>query len=404
MLTRCLAAPHLPLWLARHLRPTDGPGAGRRLTLEPWQRGFLHAVDREHKTIVSLMAASQIGKTLIALGIGIRAAVDGSGVLMASSTEVSVRDLARRLDSTLEHAPALGTRFPSPRSGPGARASWKDRTIGRSRFSSGDSTPRAHRWGQSSKSFDGRTGGTRSCRGAERGDPRALATFRNTVLGMPGESGGADVDRLYERRGSSGPLAIEQVTVGIDVQTDRLVYVVCGFTAQNAIVQVVHFGVVLGDPRDDHVWDTLAADLDTHRTPIPCSVVSVDAGFLTATVKSQCARHRWWIPTVGRAGTGQAIARPIGQSGLAVLGKDDAAAWWTGRIDADRVKTPQTISRKEIGELLAAEALTAEAGALRWRQIEQRENHYWDSALLAIHARHFRPLTAGRRPFRVVAV
>ena len=166
----------------------------------------------------------------------------------------------------------------------------------------------------------------RASRGKERGDPRALATFRNTVLGLPGESGGADVDRLYDRRGSSGPLAIEQVTAGVDVQTDRLVYVVCGFTAQNAIVQVVHFGVVLGDPRDDHVWETLAADLDTHRTPIPVSVVSVDAGYLTATVKSQCARHRWWIPTVGRAGTGQAIARQIGQSGLAVLGKDDAAA------------------------------------------------------------------------------
>ena len=121
--------PSLAAWMSRHLRPTDGPGAGRRLTLEPWQRGFLHAVDREHKPIVSLMAASQIGKTLIALGIGIRAAVDGQGVLMASSTEVSVRDLARRLDSTLEHAPALETRFPSPRSGPGARASWKDRRV-----------------------------------------------------------------------------------------------------------------------------------------------------------------------------------------------------------------------------------------------------------------------------------
>ena len=539
--------PSLAAWLARHVRPTDGPGAGRRLALETWQRGFLHAVDREHKPIVSLMAASQIGKTLLALGIGIRAAVDGQGVLMASSTEVSVRDLARRLDSTLEHAPALGTRFPSPRSGPGARASWKDRRVAGggwiglaasgsasqlasrtvkialadevsrwpARVRSGEGHPLAllrarlvdwggdgrllaisspvhpvdaialmfrdgdrrrveylcqdcdHRtpfgWDQvigrergelpriacvhcgalhderarrrmlrsgvwvpqksqptdeGSISFQlGRLDSARASlgaivqefrrasRGAERGDPRALATFRNTVLGLPGESGGADVDRLYERRGSSGPLAIEQVTVGIDVQTDRLVYVVCGFTAQNAIVQVVHFGVVLGDPRDDHVsGDSIAADLDTHRTPIPVSVVSVDAGYLTATVKSQCARHRWWIPTVGRAGTGQAIARPIGQSGLAVLGKDDAAAWWTGRIDADRVKTPQAISRKEIGELLAAEALTAEAGALRWRQIEQRENHYWDSALLAIHARHFRPLTAGRRPFRVVAV
>ena len=119
----------------------------------------------------------------------------------------------------------------------------------------------------------------RASRGAERGDPRALATFRNTVLGLPGESGGADVDRLYERRGSSGQLALEQVTAGVDVQTDRLVYVVLGFTAQNAIAQVVHFGVVVGDPRDDHVWDTLTAELDTHRTPLPCSVVSVDSGF-----------------------------------------------------------------------------------------------------------------------------
>ena len=115
--------------MTRHLRPTDGPGAGRRLTLEPWQRGFLHAVDRERKPIVSLMAASQLGKTLLALGIGIRAAVDGQGVLLASATETSVRDLGRRLDSTLEHAPAIARRFPSPRSGPGARASWKDRRV-----------------------------------------------------------------------------------------------------------------------------------------------------------------------------------------------------------------------------------------------------------------------------------
>ena len=244
----------------------------------------------------------------------------------------------------------------------------------------------------------------RATRGAERGDPRALATFRNTVLGLPGESGGADVDKLYDRRGASEQLAIEQVCAGVDVQTDRLVYVILAFTAQNAIVQVAHFGTVIGDPRDDAVWTALTDELDTHRTPLPISVVSVDAGFLTSTVKEQCARRRWWIPTIGRAGTGQPIARVIGASGLAVLGKDDCASYWTGRIEADRVKTPQTISRKEIGELLAAEALTAEGGALRWRQIEGRANHLFDAALLAVHSRHFRPLTAARRPFRVVAV
>ena len=532
--------------MARHVRPTDGPGTGTRLALEPWQRGFLTAVDREQKQIVSLMAGSQVGKTLLGIGIAIRAAVDGVGVLMASSTEVSIRDLARRLDSTLEHAPTLAKRFPSPRSGPGARASWKDRRVEGggwiglaasgsasqlasrtikialadevsrwpARVRSGEGHPlallraRLSDWGddglllaisspvhptdsiallqrdgdrrrmeylcpacdrrtpfgweqvvgrdrgeqpmiaclhcgtlhderarrrmlrsgiwvpqkseptdEGSISFQlGRLDSARASlgaivqewrrasRGAERGDPRALATFRNTVLGLPGESGGADVDRLYDRRGASGQLAIEQVTAGVDVQNDRLVYVVLGFTAQNAIVQVVHFGVVVGDPRDGAVWDTLASELDTHRTPLPVSVISVDGGFLTSTVKAQCARRRWWVPTIGRAGTGQPIARVIGTSGLAVLGKDDSASWWTGRIDADRVQLPRTINRKEIGELLAAEALTAEGGALRWRQIEGRPNHLWDAALLAVHSRHFRPLTAGRRPFRVVAV
>ena len=538
--------PSLAAWTTRHLRPTDGPGTGARLALEPWQRGFLHAVDREQKQIVSLMAASQVGKSMIAIGIAIRAAVDGAGVLMASSTEVSIRDLARRLDSTLEHAPTLAKRFPSPRSGPGARASWKDRRVEGggwiglaasgsasqlasrtvkialadevsrwpARVRSGEGHPlallraRLSDWGddglllaisspvhptdsiallyrdgdrrrmqytcpacgrrtqfgweqvvgrdrgeqpmiaclhcgtlhderarrrmlrrgvwvpQKSQATDeasisfqlGRLDSARASlgaivqefrrasRGAERGDPRALATFRNTVLGRPGHSGGADVDRLYERRGSSGQLAIEQVTAGIDVQTDRLVFVVLGFTTANENIQVVHFGVVVGDPRDGAVWDTLAAELDTHRTPLPVSVVSCDAGFLTGTVKAECARRRWWVPTIGRAGTGQPIARVFGKSGLAVLGKDDCASWWSGRIGADRVQLPRTINRKEIGELLAAEALTAEGGALRWRQIEGRPNHLWDAALLAVHSRHFRPLTAGRRPFRVVAV
>ena len=496
--------PSLAAWMTRHLRPTDGPGTGARLALEPWQRGFLQAVDREQKQIVSLMACSQCGKTLLALGIGIREAVAGQGVLMASSTEVSIRDLARRLDSSLEHAPTLAKRFPSPRSGPGARASWKDRRVDGggwiglaasgsasqlasrtvkialadevsrwpARVRSGEGHPlallraRLSDWGdaglllaisspvhptdsiallfrdgdrrrmeylcpacdrrtpfgweqvvgrdrgeqpmiaclncgtlhderarrrmlrrgvwvpQKSQATDeasisfqlGRLDSARASlgaivqefrrasRGAERGDARSLATFRNTVLGLPGESGGADVDRLYERRGSSGQLVIEQVCAGVDVQNDRLVFVVLAFAAQNTNVVVSHFGVVVGDPRDGAVWDTLASELDTHRTPLPVSVVSCDAGFLTGTVKAQCARRRWWVPTIGRAGTGQPIARVFGKSGLAVLGKDDCASWWSGRIDADRVQLPQTISRKEIGELLAAEALTAEGG------------------------------------------
>ena len=518
------------------------------VVVSPWKRGsgsFSKPSDREHKPIISLMSASQCGKSLLALGVGIRAAIEGSGVLLASATETSIRDLARRLDASLERAPALKLFFPSARSGPGARASWRDRRLSSggwvafaasgsasqlasrtakvvvadevsrwpAKVRSGEGGPlplvraRLADWGtqgrliaisspvlpgdqisllyrdgdrrqmryrcpgcqmQTPFGWDQVTGRERgeqpmiSCvvcgmlhdekarrkmlrtgvwvpqkdavdeqsisfhlsrldsaraslgaivqefrraeRGAERGDPRAIAAFRNVVLGMPGESGGADVDALYDRRGTRDELAIEQVTAGVDVQNDRLVYVILGFTTANENIQVVTFGVVPGDPRDDAVWNTIAAEFDTHRAPLPVSVVSVDAGYLTSNVKTQCARRRWWIPVVGRAGTGQPIAKVIGASGIAVLGQDDCASWWAGRVEAGRVQTPQTISRKEIGELLAAECLTAVGGALRWRPIDGRQNHSWDAALLAIHARHFRPLTASRRPFRVVAV
>ena len=120
------------------------------------------------------------------------------------------------------------------------------------------------------------------------------------MLGLPGESGGADVDKLYDLRGSFGQLALEQVTCGIDVQDDRLVYVILGFDAANAHVQVVHFGVVLGDPRDDHCVDTISPPSSTRTARrCPCRSCPSDAGYLTATVKTQCARRRWWIPTVG---------------------------------------------------------------------------------------------------------
>ena len=101
---------------------------------------------------------------------------------------------------------------------------------------------------------------------------------------------------------------------------------------------------------------------------------------------------------------GKPIAKRIGSSGIAVLGKDDASAWWAARVQAGDVFLPATISRPEIGELCAAEALTVDGGKLSWKPIEGRQNHRWDCALLAVHGRHFAPRTAARRPFRLVKV
>ena len=537
----------LPAWVRRYLSPTDGPDAGRALKLEHWQTLFLTAVEQERKPIISLRAASQVGKTLLALGVGLRAAVDGRGVLLASAAESGARDLSRRAEGAIERSPYLAKMFPSARSGPGARASWKDRRLAgggwlgmaaagsasqlASRTAAVAIADEVSRWPRSVRSGEGhplsllrarlsdwqddarllaisspvlendaigllfRDGDRRrleypclDCGGltpflweqvvgrergetpevaciscgvahgerarrrmlrkatwiaqrqdptdedsisftlsrldsaraslpqvvkewrrsrlaVERGDPNALRTFRNLVLGLPGTSGTADIDKLFELREDQFQLAeLEQVTAGVDVQGDRLVYVVLGLGPGNLDCWVLDYGVFLGDPREDSVWETLAATLSRPFGGLPPSVVSVDAGFLTSTVQAQCARRRWWIPTVGRSGQGKPLARRLGPTGIATLGKDDGNSWWSGRVETGNVHLPRTVSRTEIAELCASEVLTAEGGSLRWRQIDGVQNHLWDSAILAVHGRHLRTLSARRRPFGLVAV
>ena len=238
-----------------------------------------------------------------------------------------------------------------------------------------------------------------------RRSERASKSFRNLVLGLPGTSGTADIDKLFELREDQFQLAqLEQVTAGVDVQGDRLVYVVLGFAPDNLDCWVLAHGVFLGDPREDSVWETLAAKLSRPFGGLPPSIVSVDAGYLTSSVQSQCSKRRWWVPTVGRSGQGKPIARRLGPSGLAVLGKDDGCGWWSGRVESGNVHLPRHMTRTEIAEMCASEVLTAEGGALRWRPVDGVPNHLWDGAILSIHGRHFRTMSAHRRPFGLVAV
>lgn len=541
---------YLPAWVRRNIHVTDGPQAGRRVVLEPWQRQILTAIDTERKTHFVLRCASQIGKTLIALPVALRAALSSRGAMLASATGDSVIDLQRRLDVMLRAAPHLAEPFLPVGSGRGRRSSaalrettaggWlalasagsasqlSSRTVQvavcdevarwpRRVRTSMEAAPlalleaRQQDWGEDAvlialsspvqrgdaidllwrdgdrRVLDYRCGacGERTAFGwdqvtgrelgeqpgiacavcgavhderarrrmlrsgqwratrehptdpdvasfgasrldsarssldqvvkawrrarlrVERGDPNGLRAWRNLALGLPGESGAADVDKLYELRGDRGPaVEVEQVTAGVDVQADRLVYVVLGFSAGNVGAAVLDYGVINGAPDEAEPWSALASTLAQPFARLAVTCVSVDAGFHTSAVRRECQQRRWWLPVVGRAGEGRPLARPMGSTGICTMGADDASAWWAGRIAAGRVRLPADIDRPTIRELCASEALTAEGGALRWRPVESSHprNHLWDCAKLAIHARHFRPLARRQRPFRLLRV
>ena len=541
----------LATWIQRNVVVTDGRARGRPVRLERWQRLLLDDIDRCKATTFAISAASQIGKTLIGVPVGLRAALGGHGTLIVSATEHGKRDARRRVDNIIDAAQdTIGKHFSSPTSGPGAKSSsmmretdsggWlglassgsasqlSSRTVRvciadelarwPSAVRGGEGQPlqlieaRLLDWGLDAKliglsspvrradpidrlycagtrsrliyscptcnqgthftwsQVTGRERGdepvvaceqcgdlhgeaarrrmlrsacfvpdrpdptderTRSysisrldsarsdleqiChawrtarRRVEQGDPRALAAFRNLFMGEPADTGMVDVDAVYESARDRVPdlSDVEQCVAGADCQDDRIVFVVLGFTASDRMIHVLEHGELLGDPREDEVWNSLASTLAGAYGGLPVSCTTIDAGFLTQTVQRQCGRRRWWIPCVGRGGAGKPIARRRGSSGLCVCGKDDASSLWTGKVSTGTVRLPWTIGKVHVAELVAAEVLVAERGALRWRPVPGRQNHRWDAALMALHSRHFRRLTrtSARRTMRLVAV
>ena len=536
----------LAKWVREHLRPSDGPDAGRPLRLEPWQAGILRAIDREPQRIHVLMAAAQCGKSLLAVGLALHAASRGRGALFASATETSARDLSRRLDAAVEASADIAAMFPMPKSGPGARAKWNDRrTTGPgwiglaaagsasqlasrtaqlgiadevARWPSTTRSKEAHPldalrarltdWGRHGRLFvlsspvlqhdaigtlhadgdrrrmtypcdcgmrttfdwesvTGREKGEvpmvacqhcgqlyddrgrkrllrrgrweatveardedvasyqlsrldsrrstladicmewrRARRAAERGQHASLATFRNLVCGLPSDQGVVDVDRVFERdrRRSFDLGQVVQQTVGVDVQQDRLVMVRLGWTINDKVMVLEH-GEIIGDPAESEVWQQLEVQVAQAIGGMRPSVIAVDAGYLTQTIRDQCAKRRWWIPVVGRSGDGIPAARSVSRSsGLATAGKHDLSAWWSSAVRAGRVLLPWSITRADISDLCAGEHLTVDGGRIVWRPVPGRSNHRWDAALLALFGRRFRTLSGRRAPLRLVSV
>ena len=121
----------LPAWMKRIPLPYRRPK--RRLKARPrtLADSVLDGGGGRGKTYhCSLRAASQVGKTMLALGVALRAAVRWKrGPVSKRNGSRDPRHLSRRVEGAIARSPFIASQFPSARSGPGARASWRDRRL-----------------------------------------------------------------------------------------------------------------------------------------------------------------------------------------------------------------------------------------------------------------------------------
>lgn len=151
-------------------------------------------------------------------------------------------------------------------------------------------------------------------------DPSKMQSFYNLELGLPykytGESVGdlALVNRAEPYTTTTLPNAIVHLTVGVDIQADRIEYCVTGFSNEGVCYNV-DYGIVYGDTTYMSTYNAFRDQL--FNTPyiredgisLEPAIIFMDSGYNTVTVHEFCsANKKYNIHAVkGKSGPGQMV-------------------------------------------------------------------------------------------------
>lgn len=142
--------------------------------------------------------------------------------------------------------------------------------------------------------------------------PELLVVFVNTVLGEAWEDPGETLsEKMLSTRAETPsdrvPMGVEALTLGADVQANRIEYEITGWNRTEESWSV-KYGILHGDPALDDVWRQLR-DVLVDRYPHECgaelSIVSacIDSGYLAERVYAFCAAARMPVyPVKGMPG------------------------------------------------------------------------------------------------------
>lgn len=183
-------------------------------------------------------------------------------------------------------------------------------------------------------------------------DTEQLKTFVNTSLGETWETPGEQLDPALLRRRREDieriPAGYSVITVGVDVQQDRLELEVCAWgTGERSIA--LDYRVLWGDPQGDQVWRDLDLALEReyrhdNGALVKASIALIDSGYLTDFVYAYVAprQGRRIFAAKGNGDLGRPIVgapRPQKASGgrqvqLFTVGTDEAKGVILARLQA----------------------------------------------------------------------
>lgn len=136
---------------------------------------------------------------------------------------------------------------------------------------------------------------------AKRGGREQLKTFVNTVLGETWQESGEvpEWENLYQRREhypiGTVPAGVKFLTCGVDVQRDRWVYEVVGWSGREKESWSIDAGVIPGDTSNDEHWlrldELLSRTFESPAGPMQILMLAIDSGFNTQTVYNWGRRH-----------------------------------------------------------------------------------------------------------------
>jgi phage terminase large subunit GpA-like protein len=173
--------------------------------------------------------------------------------------------------------------------------------------------------------------------------PERLRVFINTVLAESWQEPSSekiDVDALMARRepfGETLPAGVALLTVGVDVQADRLEAHVIGWGKDEECWSLA-YNIIRGDPTQPEVWRDLDQILTSEFAndrgiKLPISAACIDSGYASASVYNFCKdRLRRRVYAIkGQSGRHPVWPRKAShgkdKSALFMVGVDSAKEW-----------------------------------------------------------------------------